>query len=127
MFICMRRNKWQLTNQTVVVKLNCSNRKLIHSKRRSRIEELTPGNDLPALVVALSPLPQNEGGSIAHTAMVLVTMECIKVQVDVVHHPDAAVACPNVPALGPKDRLVQGVWIVPGQKNLVGSKKQTRR
>ena len=54
--------------------------------------------------------------------MVLVPMECIKVQVDVVHHPDAAVAFPHVPALGPKHRLVQGVWIVPGQKNL-GYKK----
>ena len=102
------------------MKLNWSNKNLVHGKRRSRVEkeELTPGNDLPALVVALSPLPQNEGGSIAHTAMVLVAMECIKVQVDVVHHPDAAVAFSDVPALGPEDRFSQGVWIVPGPKYL---------
>ena len=50
--------------------------------------------------------------------MVLVAVERIKVEVDVVHHPDAAVAFPDVPALCPEDRLFQGVWVVAGQKNL---------
>jgi hypothetical protein len=38
--------------------------------------------------------------------MVLVTIERIKVEVDVVHHPDAAVPIPDVPALGPEDGLI---------------------
>ena len=50
--------------------------------------------------------------------MVLVAVERIKVEVDVVHHPDAAVAFPNIPALCPENRLFQGIWVVPGQKNL---------
>jgi hypothetical protein len=81
---------------------------------------LTPLDDLPALVVALGPLPKYEGGAFAHAAIVLVgvTVERIEVEVDVVDHPDAAVAIPDVPALGPEDGLIQGVCIVAGQKNL---------
>ena len=78
----------------------------------------SPTNDLPALVVALSPLPQHEGGSIAHSTVVLFTVERIKVEVDGLHHPDVAVAFPDIPALGPEDRLFLGVRVVAGQKNL---------
>lgn len=76
---------------------------------RSNSRELIPWNNLPAWVVSLTPLPQYKGHPVAHTTMVLVSMKSIKIQIDVVDHPDAAKSIPNIPALYPQDRLMQGV------------------
>ena len=67
---------------------------------------VAPGEDLPALVVALGPLPQHHGGAVVHAAVVLVAVEGVEVEPDVVHHADAAEALANVAALRPQHRLV---------------------
>jgi hypothetical protein len=58
--------------------------------------------DLPALVVALAPLPEHDLGAVADAAMPLVTVEGVEVEVDVVHHADAAEAVADVAALRPQ-------------------------
>jgi hypothetical protein len=67
-------------------------------KRRT---EITEWFDLPPLVVALAPLPEHDVGAIVDPTVVLVTMEGIKVEVDVVNHPNASESFPNIPALSP--------------------------
>jgi len=79
---------------------------------------LTPGEDLPALVVALAPLPEHDVGAVAHPAVVLVAVEGVEVEVDVVHHADAAEAVPDVAALRPQHRLVLVVGVVRHQLHL---------
>lgn len=45
---------------------------------------LTPGDDLPALVVALAPFPEHDLGAVVDAAVVLVAVEGVEVEVDVV-------------------------------------------
>ena len=82
------------------------------------IGALTPGQDLPALVVALGPLPEDDGGAVVDAAVVLVAVEGVEVEVDVVHHAHAAEAVPDVAALSPQHRLVQEIRVVGHQTNL---------
>lgn len=84
-----------------------------------RILHTVVGNDLPTLVIALAPLPQHNGGSIMHAAMVLISVERVEVQVDVVNHPYAAESAAYVPALGPQHRLVEIFRIVGDEPNLM--------
>jgi len=58
--------------------------------------------DLPALVIALAPVPQYNGGPVVDPTVVLVSMEGVKVQKDVVHHADAAESLAHVLGLGPQ-------------------------
>lgn len=65
------------------------------------ITRLTIGDDLPPLVVTLCPLPVNDGSSIMDTTVIFVTMECIKVQANVVSHPYCFIVLTRVLALRP--------------------------
>jgi hypothetical protein len=72
----------------------------------------SPGQDLPALVVALGPLPEHHGGAVVDAAVVLVAVEGVHVEVDVVHHAHAAEAVADVAALRPQHRLVNVLGVV---------------
>ena len=73
---------------------------------------LTPWEDLPALVVALAPLPEHDLGAVVDAAVCLVAMEGVEVEVDVVDHADAAEPVADVAALGPEHRLVLVLRVV---------------
>jgi len=88
------------------------------SRNQGNLRELTVRNNLPPLILSLAPLPEDNGGSIAHSTMVLISMECIKVQVDVVHHSNTSEAFTCVIALSPKDRFIQIIRFVWNQANL---------
>jgi hypothetical protein len=62
----------------------------------------TPWDYLPALVVALTPLPEDDSGAIMDPTMGLVPVKCIKVEVDIVHHANAPEIIPYIPALSPQ-------------------------
>jgi hypothetical protein len=55
-----------------------------------------PRQDLPALVVALAPLPEHHGGAVVHAAVVLVAVEGVEAEAGVVHHAHAAEALAHV-------------------------------
>jgi len=54
-----------------------------------------------------------------YSPMFIISMESIKVQEDVVHHPYATEAISQVLALTPKDRLIKIVGIKWNQTNLI--------
>jgi hypothetical protein len=78
------------------------------------------GLDLPALVVALAPLPEHDVGAVTDAAVPLVAVEGVEVEVDVVDHADAAETVADVAALRPQHRLVQKVRVVGHQAHRVG-------
>ena len=90
----------------------------MHGMDWKALLELTPGQDLPALVVALGPLPEDDGGAVVDAAVVLVAVEGVEVEVDVVHHAHAAEAVADVAALSPQHRLVHVLRVVGHQANL---------
>lgn len=81
-------------------------------------KKITVWFDLPALVVALAPLPEHDVGPVMDPTVVLVTMEGIEVEVDVVNHPNASESFADIPALGPQHRLVQVIRVVWHKFNL---------
>jgi len=92
-----RKHMAQIIRETVV-KANHNSRPVISIKNSS------PRDDLPALVVALAPLPEDNSGAVTDTTMGLVPMKCIKVEVDIVHHANAPEVIPHIPALSPQHR-----------------------
>lgn len=87
---------------------------------------LTVGDYLPSLVLALEPLPEDDGGSITDAAVVFVAVEGVEVQADVVDHPNAPEALPRVVALRPQDRLVQVLGVVGDESHLRISLRRMR-
>jgi hypothetical protein len=85
---------------------------------------LTPGDDLPALVVALTPLPEHDLGAVVDAAVILVAMEGVEVEVDVVHHADAAEPLAHVLALRPQHGLVQVLRVVSHKLHLQSQTRQ---
>jgi hypothetical protein len=82
-------------------------------KKIKRGKVLTPGEDLPALVVALGPLPEHDLGAVMDAAVGLVAVEGVQVEVDVVDHAHAAEAFAHVAALRPQHGLIkQAVGVV---------------
>jgi len=77
---------------------------------------------LPALVVALGPMPESDNG-----AIVLVIKEGVEVEVDAVQRADAPEAMPHITALRPQHRLVRVVRIVLHELHLWNIKKQEKK
>lgn len=84
----------------------------------SWIVRLTPRFDLPALVVALGRMPENDIG-----AMILVIWEGMEVEFDAAQRADATEAMPHITTLCPQHRFVHVVWVV-WHKLHLGTSKQ---
>jgi hypothetical protein len=59
---------------------------------------LTRGEDLPALVIALAPLPEHNLCAVVEVGVELVAVLDIEVEVDIVHHAHAAESLAHVQA-----------------------------
>jgi hypothetical protein len=57
---------------------------------------LTRGEDLPALVIALAPLPEHNLCAVVEVGVELVAVLDIEVEVDIVHHAHAAESLAHV-------------------------------
>lgn len=90
----------------------------VHGQQGSVVSSVV-GLDLPALVVAFAPFPEHDLGAVAHTAVPLVAVERVEIEVDVVDHPDAPEAVADVAALSPQHRLVKVVRVVRHQPDLI--------
>jgi len=82
---------------------------------------ISVGSDLPSLIFTLLPFPQDDGGAIMDTSMIFITIKRIYIQTNVIYHPYCSKPISQVPALRPKDRLIENIWVVGGQLHWISS------
>ncbi|KAL4591758.1 hypothetical protein LXL04_004729 [Taraxacum kok-saghyz] len=78
-------------------------------------KELTKRSGRPLLVISFSPLPHKNFGTIMNTDL---TLRCIQIKLNVVHHSYCVKTMTQILALSPKNRLVNPIWVVFRQLDL---------
>lgn len=82
-------------------------------------QRLTVWNDLPALIIALLPLPEDNFSAIMDPTMVFIPIKSIHIQADVINHPYCTISIAQVLALSPQNRFIKNISIVRNQLHLL--------
>ncbi|GER40466.1 ribosomal RNA small subunit methyltransferase A [Striga asiatica] len=73
------------------------------------------GNNLPALIISLIPLPKDNISAITNSSMIFVSIASINVEATVANHPYCSVTVSQVLAFSPQNRFIKSVGIIVGQ------------